>query len=70
MAPNKITNCEHFLDVPTLENAAAMAAANFWPSQAALFTSTSTDELFTRGQMACLCSRFLKHGTRYNGFVT
>jgi hypothetical protein len=31
MAPNKITNCKHFLEVPTLENAAAMAAANIRP---------------------------------------
>jgi hypothetical protein len=38
MAPNEITNCERFLDVPTLENAAAMADANIRPSQAALFT--------------------------------
>jgi hypothetical protein len=52
MTPNKITNCKRFLDVPTLENAAAMAAANIRPSQAALFTQTSTGELFTLGQMA------------------
>ena len=52
MAPNKITNRKRFLDAPTLENAAAMAAANIWPSQAALFTRSSTGELFKRGQMA------------------
>jgi hypothetical protein len=52
MAPNEITNCKRFLDVPTLENAAAMADANIRPSQAALFTWTGTGELFTRGQMA------------------
>jgi hypothetical protein len=52
MAPNEITNRKRFLNVPTLENAAAMAAANIRPSQAALFTQTSTGELFTRGQMA------------------
>jgi hypothetical protein len=38
MAPKEITNCKHFLDILTLENAAAMAAANIQPSQAALFT--------------------------------
>ena len=32
MAPNEIANRERFLDVPTLENAAAMAAANIRPS--------------------------------------
>ena len=52
MAPNEITDRKRFLNVPTLENAAAMAAANIRPSQAALFTRTSTGELFTRGQMA------------------
>ena len=52
MACNKITNRKRFLDAPTLENAAAMAAANILPSQAALFTRSSTGELFTRGQMA------------------
>ena len=52
MAPNEITNCKRFLNVPTLENAAAMAAANIQPSQAALFTRTSTGELFTHGKMA------------------
>ncbi|KAI2496181.1 hypothetical protein MHU86_18320 [Fragilaria crotonensis] len=49
MAPHEITNCTCFLDAPTLENAAAMAAANIPPSQAALFTRSSTGELFTRG---------------------
>ena len=67
MTPNKITNCKRFLDVPTLENAAAMAAANIRPSQAALFTQTSTGELSTWTDG--LCSRFLKNGTRSNGFV-
>ena len=38
MAPNEITNREHFLDVSALENAAAMAAANIRPSQAAWLT--------------------------------
>jgi hypothetical protein len=53
MACNKITNCKRFLDAPTLENAAAMAAAaNILPSQAALFTQSSTGELFTCRQMA------------------
>ena len=52
MARNEITNRKRFLDAPTLENAAAMAAANILPSQAALFTRSSTGELFTRGQMA------------------
>jgi hypothetical protein len=52
MAPNEITNRKRFLNVPTLENAAAMAAANIRLSQAALFTRTSTGKLFTRGQMA------------------
>jgi hypothetical protein len=52
MTHNKITNRKRFLDAPTLENAAAMAAANILPSQAALFTQSSTGELFTRRQMA------------------
>jgi hypothetical protein len=52
MAPNKITKHKRFLDIWTLENAAVMAAAKIWPSQAALFTQTSTGELFTLGQMA------------------
>ena len=52
MSRNEITNRKRFLDAPTLENAAAMAAANILPSQAALFTRSSTGELFTRGQMA------------------
>jgi hypothetical protein len=52
MPSNEITNRKRFLDAPTLENAAAMAAANILPSQAALFTRSSTGELFTRGQMA------------------
>ena len=67
MTPNKITNCKRFLDVPTLENAAAMAAANIRPSQAALFTQTSTGELFTRGQMAYI-EGF--SSSRSHGFVT
>jgi hypothetical protein len=52
MAPNKIINHKRFLDIPTLENAAAMAAAKIWPSHAALVTRSTTGELFTRGQMA------------------
>jgi hypothetical protein len=58
MAPNEITNPKRFLVVPTLENAAAIAAANIRPSQAALFTQTSTGELSTWTDG--LCSRFLK----------
>jgi hypothetical protein len=52
MAPNNITNRKHFLDVLTLKNAATMAAANIRPSQAALFTRTSSGELYKRGQTA------------------
>jgi deoxyribose-phosphate aldolase len=51
MAPNKTTNRKLFLNVPNLENAAAMAAANIRPLQAALFTQTSTGELSTEGQI-------------------
>ena len=70
MAPNKITNCEHFLDVPTLENAAAMAAANIRPSQAALCTQTSTGKLFTRGKMAYIQGFSKMAQDVANGFVT
>ncbi len=31
MAPNKITNCKCFLNIPTLENAASISAANIQP---------------------------------------
>jgi hypothetical protein len=48
MSRNEITNRKRFLDAPTLENAAAMAAANILPSQAALFTRSSTGELFNK----------------------
>ena len=50
---NKITNRKRFLGGASLENVAAMAAANIQPSLAALFTkSRGTGELFTCGQMA------------------
>ncbi len=53
MCPNKIKNRKRFLDIASLENVAAMAAANIQPAQAALFTRSSTGELFTcAGQMA------------------
>ena len=52
MDHNEITNRKRFLDVASLENVAAMAAANIQPAQAALFTKSHTGELFTRGQMA------------------
>ena len=52
MAPNKITNRKLYLDVATLENVAAMAAANITPAQAASLTRIKIGELFTAGQIA------------------
>ena len=52
MGANEITNRKRFLDVETLENVAAMGAANIQPAQAAMFTKSRTGEIFTRGQMA------------------
>ena len=49
---NEIRNHKRFLDISTLETVAAMSVANIQPAQAALFTKTSTGQIFTRGQMA------------------
>ena len=54
MDHNKTTNRKRFLDVASLENVAAMAAANIQPAQAALFTRSRTDELLTGRQMTYL----------------
>jgi MULE transposase domain len=52
MESNEITNRKRYLDVATLENVTAMAAANILPAQAVSLTRIQTGELFTRGQMA------------------
>ena len=52
MARNEITNRKRYFDTASLENVAAMAAANIPPAQAPSLTQIKTGELFTRGQMA------------------